>query len=264
MILLGVVSLLGSGAQAAPPQRVISLDYCADQYVLTFVPRAHILAVSPDADAPFSYMRDAARGLTKIRPRAEDVLIAQPDLIVRSYGGGPNAAALFTRAGVPVLTATPAHNLAGVRQTTLDMAAALGQAEHGIAVVADMDRRLAALKAQRPPRTALYVTPSGWTSGPGSLMDAMLQAAGLANFQRQPGWRSLPLERLAYERPQLIAAAFFDHAAPHLANWGAMRHPVARAQIRDVPTVFLSGAWVACGGWFLVDAIEALAKAPAP
>ena len=89
----------------------------------------------------------------------------------------------------------------------------------------------------------------------------MLEAAGLVNFQKNPGWRSIPLERLAYEQPDLIAAAFFDSKTDHPALWSAMRHPIARQQMEIQPTVMIQGAWTACGGWFLLDAIESLAKA---
>jgi iron complex transport system substrate-binding protein len=41
--------------------------------------------------------------------------------------------------------------------------------------------------------------------------------------------------------------------------WSATRHPVAQRQLRDQETVMLQGAWTSCGGWFLLDAIEALA-----
>lgn len=103
------------------------------------------------------------------------------------------------------------------------------------------------------------MTPAGVTSGPGTLIHEMLLAAGLHNFETRPGWHPLPLERLAYEQPDIVAAAFFDERTDHPALWSAMKHPVARRQISDLPTVNLQGAWTSCGGWFLVDAIEALA-----
>ena len=87
----------------------------------------------------------------------------------------------------------------------------------------------------------------------------MLQAAGFENFERQAGWRSIPLERLAYEQPDVIAAAFFDVTTNDPALWSPMRHPVAKRQMSERPTVMLQGAWTSCGGWFLLDAIEALA-----
>ena len=61
--------------------------------------------------------------------------------------------------------------------------------------------------------------------------------------------------------PDLVAAAFFESATNHVDSWSAARHPVAQAQLRELPVVPLDGAWTSCGGWFLIDAVEALAKA---
>lgn len=247
------------------PMRIVSLDYCADQYVLKLADRDQILALSPDATAPFSYMRQAAVGLRTVRPLAEDVLILKPDLVVRSYGGGPNAAAFFEQAGIDVLQLGFAASVDGDQPGSIpgliqDVADGLGQAERGAALIADYRTRLAALKVRADRATALYMTPGGVTSGPGSLVHEMLLAAGLENFEAAPGWRSLPLERLAYEQPDLVAGAFFDDMAnrPHL--WSAARHPIARAQLEEGYVVPLQGAWTACGGWFLLDAVEALAE----
>ncbi|MCE2487867.1 MAG: ABC transporter substrate-binding protein [Desulfurellaceae bacterium] len=262
-VLVGLVGLAACSPAEKPqrldqPKRIISLDYCADQYVLKLAPREHILAVSPDAEKTFSYMRGYAKGLRQIRPQAEDVLVLQPDLVVRSYGGGPNVTAFVERIGTPVLQIDAAHDLDGVRNTIAAVAEGLGQQARGAAVIAEMDARLAALRALPDAPAALYTTPAGVTSGPGTLVHEMLRAAGLANFQREPGWRSLPLERLAHEQPDLVAAVIWG-ATNHDDNWSAARHPIARQQLRERPVVSLEGAWVACGGWFLLDAIEALA-----
>ena len=262
-VLVGLVGLAACSPAEQPqrldqPKRIISLDYCADQYVLKLAPREHILAVSPDAEKTFSYMRGYAKGLRQIRPQAEDVLVLQPDLVVRSYGGGPNVTAFVERIGTPVLQIDSAHDLDGVRNTIAAVAEWLGQQARGAAVIAEMDARLAALHALPDAPAALYTTPAGVTSGPGTLVHEMLRAAGLANFEQEPGWRSLPLERLAREQPDLVAAVFWG-ATNHYDSWSAARHPIARRQLRERPVVSLHGAWIACGGWFLLDAIEALA-----
>ena len=258
-----------------PAQRIVSLDYCADQYVLQFAERRHILALSPDAQKPFSYLREQAIGLPQIRPLAEDILIAQPDLIVRSYGGGPSALRFFERSGLKVLQVGYANDLADIKRVTKEMATGLGEADKGTALVADIDRRLQAVQQRRSARatteSVLYMTSGGATSGPGTLIHQMLVAAGLNNFQEQPGWRSLPLERLAYEQPDKVALARFDSttarsdslrgadiAAPN--PWSAVRHPIAQRQLDSRPSVAVDGAWTSCGGWFLLDAIEALAQ----
>ena len=247
------------GVPSVHPSRVVSLDFCADQYVLKMIEPERILAVSPDASAPFSYMQDKAIGLKSVRSSAEDVMILKPDLVVRSYGGGPNTAAFLEKAGIPVLNVGWAGDIDGIKRVTSEMAQGLGVPERGAEIIADMEARLASLKTQSHNNKVLYMTPSGTTSGAGSLVHQIIVQAGLENFQDKPGWRSLPLERLAYERPDMVAAAFFDTNRLEKDAWSAMRHPVARAQINELPTVALDGSWMSCGAWFSMDAIEALA-----
>lgn len=249
---------------STPPMRIVSLDFCSDQYLLKLADKDRILALSPDAVKDFSYMREAAIGIPSVRSTAEDVLAINPDLIIRSYGGGPNAEIFFERAGVPVITIGWAGDINGIIRVMEETSEKLKEQERGQTVIADMTSRLAAIRTANEnespqPRSALYMTPTGVTTGEGSLIHEMMIAAGLTNFQAQPGWRSLPLEQLAFDKPDLIAAAFFDSKVNDTDAWSSANHPVARAQMRDLPTVNLEGAWTSCGGWFLIDAIEALA-----
>ncbi len=247
-----------------PPVRsagrhIVSLDYCADQFVLGLARRGDILAVSPYAGAAFSYMRAAAAGLPTVRPRAEDVLALRPDLVVRSYGGGPNARAFFEQAGVPVLQIGFADDIDGARAVIRHAARGLGAPERGEWLIGEMDARLHAARFHAPDTRALYMTPAGYTAGPGTLVDDLFAAAGLDNFQSRPGWRPIPLERLAYEKPDLVAEAAFGEGTSHDDAWTAFRHPVARRTARSVPAAVVDGSTTSCGAWFLADAVAALA-----
>lgn len=272
LLFLLAIGLAACGAPPAPqdvdssrPMRIVSLDYCADQYVLKLADPEQVLAISPDGTKDFSYMREEAAGVPTVRPVAEDVLILKPDLVVRAYGGGPNAEAFFERAGVPVLTVgwtsnVDSEEVGSIPSLIQHMADGLGQGERGRRLVADFRERLADIDRRTDGETALYLTPAGVTTGPGSMVHEMLQEAGFENFQQQPGWRSMPLEKLAYERPDAIAAAFFDQLTNHPDSWSPMKHPVAERQMDELSVVPLKGAWTACGGWFILDAIEALAE----
>lgn len=260
-LLIVLAGLVAGFAAAEPASRVVSLDYCADQYLLELLPRDRILALSPDAAQDFSYHRERAAGVPRVRPVAEDVIALGTALVVRSYGGGSQALRFFDRAGIDVLQIPYADNLDAVRQATLDVAAGLGVPERGAALVARMDARLASVESGTTGRSALYLTAGGATSGPGTLIHEMLESAGFENFETRPGWHTVPLERLAYEEPDLVVAAFFDGAVDRTAYWSAMRHAVARRQLHERPAVMLPGAWMSCGAWFIVDAIETLAQA---
>lgn len=243
-----------------PPRRIVSLDYCADQYVLKLVPRGRILALSSDATRDFSYLRDQAQGLRQVPPRAEDVLALRPDLVVRSYGGGPGIEAMLKRTGIPVVQLGYADDVPGVRAVLADAARALDEPARGAAVLAEFDARLARLRATPGTSTALYVTPGGVTGGPGTMIDSMLRTAGYHNFETRPGWHPLPLETLAYRHPDLIVAARFGAEGTNTDRWSAARNPVARGAFAHVPQVKIDGATTACGGWFILDAVEAIAQ----
>ena len=259
--------LLSACAPAPPPvapahpQRVVSLDYCADQWLLKLLPRDRLLALSPDATRSFSYLRREAEGLPTVRPRAEDALVLRPDLVVRSYGGGPGAAAAFERAGVPVLQLPFAETLAEVRAASITVAQALGEPAKGRAIAAEWDRRLAALPPPGRRVSALYLTPGGVTSGRDTLVGRMMAAAGLANTAPAPGWSPLPLEPLAGRSPDLVVAGVFDGGTTGVDRWSAARHPVSKRLLESRPVVALPGAMTACGAWFVMDGVEAMARA---
>ena len=96
------------------------------------------------------------------------------------------------------------------------------------------------------------------SAGTGTLVHDLIEAAGLGNFDDRRGWRSIPLERLAYEAPDVYAVPSFG-ATNHENAWTPFRHPVATERVAAGPSLGIDGATTACGGWFLADAVEALA-----
>lgn len=268
--LLGVVVLHGCAVEAAPgaaavpparPERVVSLDFCADQFVLQLADRDQIAALSVHSESGFSHLRQSAGGLAQVRDRAEEVLALRPDLVVRAYGGGASIGGFLDRADVPLAQLAFGEDFETVRANVRAMAKALGHPERGEALVQAFDARLGAIPGGEGVLEALYLTPAGVTTGEGSLAAEAIRAAGLANFQRAPGWRPLPLERLAREQPDLAAASFYDLEQDPQTVWSAARHPLARRLLRERPVVQLEGAWTACGGWFIIEAVEALSRA---
>ena len=240
------------------PNRIVSLDYCADQFVLKLANRADIAALSVDATRSFSYLREQATGLPRVRASAEDVLALKPDLIVRSYGGGPQAAAFFARAGIKVHQIGWGDDFDAVRSNVMDAATALGQGARGQDVVAAFDQRLANMPKAKG-QAALYLTPSGVTSGRGSMIDKMIVAAGLSNFQQKAGWHPIDLESLLLRQPDMIARAHFGAHTDSLDQWSVMRHPQVRRLTQDLPVANFDGATTSCGGWFVLDAVSAMA-----
>lgn len=256
VFVLNAVSVAG---HPSTPQRIVSLDYCADQFVLKFADRDSITALSPDAEQPYSYMRQAAVGLPKIEPRAENILALQPDLVVRSHGGSAQLMQFLEQAGIDVMQVQWVNTIDDVVPNLLHLSESIGVPERGVSVAEEFELAISSAYPSKE-RTALYLTSGGVTTGPGSLVHELIVRAGYMNFETRPGWHALPLERLAGEKPDLVIAGFFDHdpATPGF-QWSAMRHPVAQSLLSDLPVLSLSSAWTICGGWYLDEAITALA-----
>ena len=248
-------------AQGSQPQRIISLDYCADQYVMQLADRAQIGALSPDAAKSFSYLRAKAADLPRHLVRTETVLAAKPDLVVRSYGGGPGMTEALTRAGIRVVQIGYGEDYDGVRRNVRDIAVALGPPARGTALVADFDRRLRAVEARPGQVRGLYLAASGYTTGPGTLMHTMMESAGITSIVTRPGWSQLAREEMMHQQPDLVVRAHCGAADMAMQTWSPLRHPLAQAQVRGRAVFDLDGAAAACGGWFMIDAIEAMADA---
>lgn len=249
---------------AAAQPRAISLDYCADQYLLKLADPAQITAVSRGADKDYSYMREAAAPYKKIRPSLEEVAPLEPNIILRQWGGGVAAERTFSRFGATVVSLGYPENFEGVKENIRIVADALDQHTKGEALIAEMERRLIALEptAAHTNTRALYVTPGGVTAGAHTMIDAIMNTAGVINMAAQAGqsyWPALPAEAVLLNPPELIVTGFFNAADERINHWSAARHPALGRLFQKTPTVGLGPDIISCAAWFSVDAAEAIA-----
>ncbi|MES1199150.1 MAG: ABC transporter substrate-binding protein [Pseudomonadota bacterium] len=261
-LICALAMLIAAPAWAAP-QRIVSLDYCADQYVLAFADREQIAALSRGAQRDDSYYRLEARGIRQVRATMEEVLALHPDLIVRNWGGPWDAEQAYGRFGVRVLHVGDTPTFTEARADMLNASRAFGHPDRGEAIARDMDVRIARLHANAP-RVAppvMYLTSGGAVAGRGVLMDDVIRVAGGRNVWTQASWTVLPLERMIQTPPALIAKAFFDNGRTRLNAWSPARNPVLRRALARTRTVNLPASSVSCESWYALDAAEQIAAA---
>ena len=254
---VSVVLASASGAGAAP--RIVSLDQCADQYVLALSPREEIVSLSPRASAFDSYMRAAAKGLPELRPSAEAVLAERPTVVVRSWGGGMGVSALLKRRGVQVAQIAEADDFPTIRANIQLVSAALGQPRKGEALVAGLDDDLAVAKGAWGDRRGLYLTSGGFTAGRGTLIDAMMRAAGMRNAAARAGFGDVRLERLVLNPPKMLVLGFFEPQGG--SRWAPGRNGAVQRLIAGRRTIRLPAALLGCPSWFSAKAARLLAEA---
>jgi iron complex transport system substrate-binding protein len=269
--LLALALLAAAPAAAAEParkpQRIVSLYLCADQLLLQLVGRDRILSLSHLArEADDSYMAARAGGIPVNYGTAEEAIALKPDLVVTGPWAQRSRIDLLRRFGVPVLEVGLVDTLDGIRRETLRVAEALGEAKRGRALVAAMDTRLAAARAEAPAgkRPVAAVTmASGVAIGRGTLVDELLDVAGFDNLAARlglAGYGYLPLETLVMAHPDLL---IMDRARPGRASLAAERlqHPVLRELFDARHVVTLPERLWTCPGTFSAEAVDVLAGA---
>lgn len=255
------LALLVAAPAAAEPRRVVSLDYCADQFVLALADRDQIAALSRGSQRDDSYFRDRAAGIRQTRGTLEEVLALRPDLIVRNWGGPWDAEQVYARFNVPVLQVGDTSDFTAAREDLLDASRTLGHPERGAAIARNLDTRLAQLSTQHSNAPVMYLSAGGAVAGRGTMMDAVITAAGGRNVRTEASWTVMPLERLVETPPALIALGFFGSGREQVNAWSPSHHPAFRRALANARTVHLPPATISCEAWYAVDAAEAIAAA---
>jgi iron complex transport system substrate-binding protein len=253
------LAVAGGAARASP--RVLSLDQCADQYVLALSPREAIVGLSPRVGDRDSYLRALAQRLPRRRASSEAALAAAPQVVVRYWGGDPGLARTLERQGVHVVRIEEASDFDGVRANIRRVAAALDARARGEALIANMDAQLRGAHGAGGRREALYLTPSGFTAGPGTLIDAVLRAAGYRNAAHGAAYAPVSLEKLLIKPPSALVLGFFDAYGVAQQQWGVGRHPLLRRLADERAVATLPASVLGCPAWFAGDAVQALGAA---
>ncbi len=212
-----------------------------------------VLALEPLArDANLSFVASQATSLPTVPADAEAVLRLHPDLVVAGDYGAQTTIAVLRLHGMRVVQFPEAEDFSAIKTEIRQMAALLDVPARGAAMVDAMQRQLSALAKPARPVTALYWEARGYTAGPGSLGNAVLQAAGLRNVGTGG---VVGAEALLTHPPDLLVTATAP-GSPSLATDLAEAPMFRFIRHRRIPPDL-----VICGGPFTVRAAEMLEQA---
>jgi iron complex transport system substrate-binding protein len=247
-----------SASPAEAPERVVSTNLCTDLLALMLARPGQLVSVSHVSQDPVaSPFHEEARALPANRASAEEIFLLAPDLVLAGEYDDPASLALLETLGVRVERFPLEATFDDVRANIRRMGALLGNRKGAEALVAELDEGLPEPDRRDGPR-AVVLGSGSYTSGAGTLVDAVLEAAGLRNVAAElgiVGMGRLPLERLVLAKPDLIVTGG-GYAAPAMAQ-EVTRHPVMRA-LEGTRRVSVPGNLMTCGTPLLADAVAAL------
>lgn len=264
LVLAGALPLAGlaqgqdHGAADRPgPSRIVSLNLCADQYLLAVADRAQIAGLTSHADnSEMSAAAEQTRGLRILGQSAEEVLAIEPDLVVGMSARSSAVMKALRAQNYPALDLRTAASFADIVAQTRKVAQAVGRSERGEALVARMKRDMAGLGKPGGGRVAVYYQRRGFMTGTGTLVDDLMQRVGLVNLAGKlgkPVLSRLSIEELVAAQPDFIIV---ESATDRITDQGTemLHHPA----LRDIPRIRLPQAWTVCGGPAYVQAAHSL------
>lgn len=262
--LLGGAGLLWATSPATPaktpavPQRIVSINLCADQLVLALADRGQIAGLTKNAtDREMSGEAGKALGIPLLSNSAEQILAIEPDLIVGMPASRSAALAALPEQTYPLLDLETANAIDEIYTSIRETAAAVGHPARGDALIARMQGELAGLPKPGKGRVAAYYQRRGYMTGTGTLIDELMTRVGLVNLAGKlgkPPLSQLSLEEMVAAEPDFLIV---ESATDKVTDQGSemLHHPA----LKDIPRISVPQAWTVCGSPAYTQAARSMA-----
>lgn len=265
---IALVALALAGCMSQPARQfargggIVSTNPCSDQLIVALAPDK-VAAISHYSQAPgaTSMPLAVANRYRATAGTAEEVIALKPDLVLASTFTQKPTLEAYRRAGLKVMLLDSPTTIAASEQQIRDLAVAVGVPARGEALVARIERAVAAAAPRdaRRPAALLYISGSFANGGP-SLLTELIERAGLGDASKGYGLAfsgSVPIETIAARPPALLL-----EPDPYGRIALLRRGVVARSGGRMVEARF-PRQLINCGGTSIPRALRVLADARA-
>ena len=195
--------------------RIVSQALASDEMLFPMVAPERLVGLSAlSRDPKYSnVVAEATRHPAPSIESAEDIVRLRPDLIFVTTYSRAETVQVLEATGAPVYRLANFDDLDGVMSNLRRIGAAVGEEAAAERMVADMQRRLAAVAARRAGRPPLRVLAfsGGFTAGRGTSFDDIVRRAGGINEAAAHGIDKFPKlseeQVLAWNPDVLVAGA---------------------------------------------------------
>lgn len=257
----GLALVAGPLGAQEPPQRVVSMNLCTDQFALMLAAPDQLVSVSYiSADPVTSPLADLAARYPLNHGSAEEIYLLAPDLVLADPWTDPAALAMLRRLGIAVVQVDGVRQLSDIPARLRRFGELLGRQTEAEALIGQFETDLAALSApQDGPRAVIYF-PNGYSLGEGSLSHEILTRAEFRNIATEltpSATGQIALELLVMAAPDLIIR---DRPYPGASRAEELMHHPALAALIAAGAGHESGPDWACGTPRVIAALRALVE----
>ena len=260
------ILLAAPAATAGAPERVVSLNLCADQMLLALGDPARISGLGPLAHKPqVSFLAKKAQRYPLVRGGAEEIIRLRTDMVLLGSYDKPFVRLILRRRRIPYLELKPWPDIrAGFAQIKV-VAARLGQPHRGDKLVSEIRTARAALQQLAGRRsssaTFLLIQRRGYVMQAGITLE-LLHLAGLTDLspRLRLGVSAIAsLEEIARYRPDFLVV---ESAAVDPSDQGQAKllHPALRKLYPPARRILIPDRLTVCAGPSTPSLIHHLAR----
>jgi len=260
LLVAAAVAMAVSAASAANLPRVVSMNVCSDQLLLSLADPEQILGLS-------RFSRDAwVSGDTRRYPRlsggAEDVLVLKPDIVLANLFDKRSTRELLKAKGLRLAELAVPRTLDEARQQIREAGDITGHPDRAAAEIARLDAALARAHRAVSERhfRVLPLSRRGWVAGSDSFVGSLLAETGLRSAAGDLGFSFggfASLEAIVNLRPDFIVVSQAGDTARDDGQ-AFLLHPALERFYPPEKRIVIPERMTECGGVLLADALDAL------
>jgi iron complex transport system substrate-binding protein len=259
-LVLAALAMAVSAASAANLPRVVSMNVCSDQLLLSLADPEQILGLS-------RFSRDAgASGETRRYPSlsggAEDVLVLKPDIVLANLFDKRSTRELLKANGMHLAELPVPRTLSEVKDQIRELGDIVGHADRAGLQIARLDAALARARravAERQYRV-LALSRRGWVEGRDSFIGSLLAETGLLNTVGELGFTFggyASLEAIVSLKPDLLLVSQAGDVARDDGQ-AFLLHPALARFYPPEKRIVIPERLTECGGVLLAEALDVL------
>ena len=256
------VALPGSPASAATLPRLVSMNVCTDQLLLTLADPEQILGLSRFSRDGWQLQAGDISRYPVLSGGAEDVLLIRPDIVVASAFDKRSTRELLKAKGLRLAELAVPRTLEEARQQIREVGDITGHPDRAAVEISRLDAALARARRAVSERhyRVLPLSRRGWVAGSDSFVGSLLSETGLRSAAGDLGFSFggfASLEAIVNLRPDFIVVS---QAGDYARDDGQafLLHPALERFYPPEKRIVIPERMTECGGVLLADALDAL------
>lgn len=251
------ISLLFFSANTiAKPQRVVSLNLCADQLLMELLEPNRLVGITRLAsDSGASYLYQQANRFHQHNDRIEEVMALEPDLVVAGAFTAQPTNQLLEELGYKVIKLGLPATVDEIFQQITFLGEQLGEKQRANELILTMREELIELaqaRQNRPSLRAVVYYANGFSAGKHTIVDEILRQAGLTNIAAELNLdyiAPLSLESLLESHPDVLLLGRLDDNTDSLAHQVLRHDAIERyTALKQVQKVMVPDRYWSCAG----------------